>query len=59
MIEPDDVEQQECGHKPYEVAFRWIGHVGPVKQRLCGACAAMIWDRLPSPLRESFQCEEV
>jgi len=58
-VSETDEERQECGHKPYEVAFRWISDAGPVKQRLCGACAAMIWDRMPSPLREAFSCEEI
>jgi hypothetical protein len=54
-----DTEHQECGHKPYEAVFRWKGSGPWVEQRLCGACAPLVWDRMPQPIRETFSCREI
>ena len=52
-------ELQECGHKPYEIAFRWHGADEWIEQRLCGACAPMVWNKMPQPIRETFTCREI
>lgn len=48
-----------CGHKA-EVMLSWVGHREERREvRSCEACAAILWNALSTPLRETFTCEEI
>lgn len=48
---------QTCGHAP-DVSLTWLSHNGPVRQNVCEPCAAIIWNAMPQPIRETFSiCE--
>ena len=49
----------ECSHT-HEVVLTWIGHNDEQRKvKACECCAAMIWNRLPQPLRESFTIDMI
>lgn len=51
--------QMTCGH-PAEVELSWNGFKNQLTLvRACECCAAMIWDRLSQPLRETFSIREL
>lgn len=52
--------EQECGHKPYELRFNWLGHGGrKIQQKLCGACAAIVWNKMAPSTRGSFFIDDI
>lgn len=50
---------QKCGHR-HEVVLTYNGYKDElVVYKTCESCAAMVWDRLAHPHRDSFVIEEI
>lgn len=49
-------DTMKCGHTA-EVRLSWLGHRDERRTaKVCEACAAVVWNNLPHPLRETFTC---
>jgi len=49
----------DCGHRA-EVKLSWIGYQEQRRVLMaCEVCAALVWNNMAQPLRETFTCEDI